>query len=131
MRSPLAGPNRSLWGSYLIRTAGGPVIYVAGDSAYFDGFEQLGAEYDIDLAIFNMAAYAPRWFMAASHMDPHETVRAFTEIGARKLMIAHWGTFRLGDEPVHLPPRDLHAALAQKGLLPHQVELGLGRTYFF
>lgn len=131
MRNPLEGPNRSLWGGYLIRTAGGPVIYVAGDSAYFDGFEQLGNDYDIDLAIFNMGAYAPRWFMAPSHMDPGETVRAFTEVRARKLMIAHWGTFRLGDEPVHFPPRDLETTLDRQGLLSRRISLGLGQTYFF
>ena len=131
MRSPLAGPNHSLWGGYLIRTAGGPVIYVAGDSAYFDGFEQLGADYDIDLAIFNMGAYAPRWFMASSHMDPDETVRAFTELDARRLMLAHWGTFRLGDEPVHFPPLDLEAALDRQGLRSRRIRLGLGETYFF
>ena len=131
MRNPLVGPNRSLWGGYLIRTAGGPVIYVAGDSAYFDGFEQLGADYDIDLAIFNMGAYAPRWFMAPSHMNPEETVRAFVELGARNLSIAHWGTFRLGDEPVHFPPRDLEAELAKRGLSSRQVPLALGQTHFF
>jgi L-ascorbate metabolism protein UlaG (beta-lactamase superfamily) len=131
MRNPIVGPNRSLWGGYLIKTAGGPVIYVSGDSAYFDGFEQLADDYDIDLAIFNTGAYAPRWFMASSHMDPAETVRAFQEIRARQLMIAHWGTFRLGDEPVHFPPRDLAKALEQKGLLSRWVDLDHGQTHFF
>ena len=131
MRNPIIGPNRSLWGGYLIKTAGGPVIYISGDSAYFDGFEQFAEDFDIDLAIFNMGAYAPRWFMAPSHMDPAETVQAFREIGARKLMIAHWGTFQLGDEPVHVPPTDLEKALDREGLLSHRVPLGLGETYFF
>jgi L-ascorbate metabolism protein UlaG (beta-lactamase superfamily) len=131
MRNPIIGPNRSLWGGYLIKTAGGPTIYISGDSAYFDGFEQLAAEYDIDLAIFNMGAYAPRWFMAPSHMNPSETVQAFQEIGARRLMIAHWGTFQLGDEPVHFPPADLEKALGERGLLQRWVPLGHGETYFF
>lgn len=131
MRSPIVGPNRSLWGGYLIRTAGGPVIYVSGDSAYFDGFEQLAEDYDIDLAVFNLGAYAPRWFMASSHMDPSEAVRAFRQVRAKQLMIAHWGTFRLGDEPVHFPPRDLKSALDEKGLLSRWVNLDHGQTYFF
>ena len=131
MRNPIAGPNRSLWGGYLIRTAGGPVIYISGDSAYFDGFEQLAEGYDIDLAVFNMGAYAPRWFMAPSHMNPEETVRAFREIGARNLMIAHWGTFQLGDEPVHFPPEDLKKALGREGLLSRWIQLRLGESYFF
>ena len=131
MRNPLIGPNRSLWGGYLIKTNGGPVIYIAGDSAYFDGFEQLGEDYDIDLAVFNLGAYAPRWFMAPSHMNPAETVKAFEEIQARQLMIAHWGTFRLGDEPVHFPPRDLKHALGEKGLLSRWIGINHGQTYFF
>lgn len=131
MRSPITGPNRSLWGGYLIKTAGGPVIYVSGDSAYFDGFEQLAEDYSIDLAIFNLGAYAPRWFMAPSHMNAAETVQAFQEIKARRLMIAHWGTFRLGDEPVHFPPRDLRQALDKKGLSSRWIDLLHGETYFF
>jgi L-ascorbate metabolism protein UlaG (beta-lactamase superfamily) len=130
MRNPIVGPNRSLWGGYLIKTAGGPVIYISGDSAYFDGFSQLGQDYDIDLAIFNVGAYAPRWFMAPSHMNPAETVQAFEEIQARKLMIAHWGTFRLGDEPVHFPPRDVRHALAEKGWLSRWIDLGHGQTHY-
>jgi L-ascorbate metabolism protein UlaG (beta-lactamase superfamily) len=131
MRNPLIGPNRSLWGGYLIKTAGGPVIYISGDSAYFDGFEQLADEFDIDLAIFNMGAYAPRWFMAPSHMNPAETVQAFQEIKARRLMIAHWGTFQLGDEPVHFPPEDLKQALDEKGLRSRWIPLGHGESTFF
>jgi N-acyl-phosphatidylethanolamine-hydrolysing phospholipase D len=45
--------------------------------------------------------------MASSHMNPRETVQAFKELNVRKLMIVHWGTFRLGDEPVHFPPVDI------------------------
>ena len=131
MRNPITGPNRSLWGGYLIKTAGGPVIYVSGDTAYFDGFEQFADDYDIDLAIFNLGAYAPRWFMAQSHINPAETVRAFQEIKARQLMIAHWGTFQLGDEPVHFPPGDLRKALDDKGLFSRWIDLGHGQTHFF
>ncbi len=130
MRSPLQGPNTSLWGSYLIRTAQGYTIYVAGDTAYFDGFEQIGAAFDIDLAIFNLGAYEPRWFMAQSHINPRETVRAFRELNARKLMIVHWGAFRLGDEPVHFPPRHLRLELEKEGLLDRWVPLQSGQTYF-
>jgi L-ascorbate metabolism protein UlaG (beta-lactamase superfamily) len=131
MRNPLIGPNTGLWGSYLIRTRFGATIYVAGDTGYFDGFEQIGAEFDIDLAIFNLGAYEPRWFMAPSHMNPAETVQAFRELGARRLMIVHWGTFRLGDEPVHFPPNDLRPALAAAGLESCLLDLEHGQTFHF
>ena len=131
IRNPLAGPNRALWGSYLIKTAAGPTLFLSGDTAYFDGFSQLGREFSIDLAIFNLGAYEPRWFMAPSHANPSETVQAFKELGAKKLMIIHWGTFRLGDEPVHFPPMDIRQALEKEGLLDRLVDLRHGETYFF
>lgn len=131
MRNPFVGPNRSLWGSYLIRTAGGPTIYVSGDTGYFHGFKEIGREFDIDLAIFNLGAYEPRWFMKPSHMNPQETVRAFEELGARRFMVVHWGTFRLGDEPVHFPPRDIRRAANERKLGHRLVAPSLGQTYFF
>ena len=130
MRNPIVGPNRSLWGSYLVETSGGYTIYVSGDTAYFDGFEQIGDQFDIDLAIINLGAYEPRWFMAQSHTNPAETVQAFKELKAKKLMIVHWGTFRLGDEPVHFPPRDIKAALKQEGLLDRLLDIKHGQTFF-
>jgi L-ascorbate metabolism protein UlaG (beta-lactamase superfamily) len=131
MRNPLKGPNCSLWGSFIIRTAGGPTIFIAGDAAYFDRFQEIGAESSIDLAVFNLGAYEPRWFMAQSHMNPLEVVKAFEELRASRLMVVHWGTFRLGDEPVHFPPQDLQKALAAKGLLDRLVHLDHGQTLYY
>ena len=128
MRNPLAGPNTGLWGSYLIRTKSGPNLYISGDTGYFDGFEQLGADWDIDLAIFNLGAYEPRWFMAPSHMNPEETIQAFKELKACHLAIVHWGTFRLGDEPVHFPPLEIREALRKEALEDHYIALEHGRT---
>ena len=76
-----------------------------------------------------MGAYAPRWFMAPSHMNPQETVDAFKRLRAKKLMIVHWGTFRLGDEPVHFPPLDLRNELEKQGLLDRWVDIKHGETY--
>jgi len=129
MRNPLIGPNRSLWGSYLIRTSQGYTIYLSCDTAYFDGFSEIGGDFKIDLAVFNLGAYEPRWFMAPSHINPPETVRAFKALGAEKLMIAHWGTFRLGDEPVHYPPLALGKELAGETLTDRWVDLKHGETY--
>lgn len=131
MRNPLVGPNRSLWGSFLVKTASGPTIFISGDTAYFDGFREIGEEFSIDLAIFNLGAYEPRWFMATSHINPGETVRAFRELQARHLLIVHWGTFRLGDEPVHFPPNDLRRELEEKGLSDRLVDLKHGQTLFY
>lgn len=128
MRNPLVGPNTGLWGSYLIRTKNGATIYISGDTGYFDGFGQIGAEFEIDLAIFNLGAYEPRWFMAPSHMNPEETVHAFQDLKARHMAIVHWGTFRLGDEPVHFPPIAIRAALREQELGHRFLDFRHGQT---
>jgi L-ascorbate metabolism protein UlaG (beta-lactamase superfamily) len=130
MRNPIKGPNTSLWGSYLIKTASGHTLYHSGDTAWFDGFDQIGQEFDIDLAIINLGAYEPRWFMAPSHMNPAETVQALKLLRAKKLIITHWGTFQLGDEPVHFPPLDLKKELEKVGLLERWVDIKHGQTYY-
>jgi L-ascorbate metabolism protein UlaG (beta-lactamase superfamily) len=66
--------------------------------------------------------------MAPSHMNPEETVTAFLDLKARHLSIAHWGTFRLGDEPVHLPPMAIRQALRERHLEDRYLELKHGRT---
>jgi L-ascorbate metabolism protein UlaG (beta-lactamase superfamily) len=131
MRNPLTGPNDSLWGSFLIKTASGITIYISGDLAHFDRFSELGREFEIDLAIFNLGAYEPRWFMAGSHVNPAETAEAFMELGAKHLMIVHWGTFRLGDEPVHFPPLHIREEMERRGVLHRLIHLDHGRTLFY
>ena len=129
MRNPLVGPNRSLWGSFLVKCASGFNIFISGDTAYFDRYREIGEAFPIDLAVFNLGAYEPRWFMASSHLNPAETVKAFTELGAKRLLIVHWGTFRLGDEPVHFPPLDIRKEMKKQGLLDRLVHLEHGETY--
>ncbi len=131
MRNPITGPNTALWGSYLIRSSTGPTIFVSGDTAYFDRFDEIGQEFAIDLAIFNLGAYEPRWFMEKSHINPEDTVRAFQELGATKLMVVHWGTFRLGDEPVHFPPIDIRREMEKAGMLDRLIEISHGGTIYF
>jgi L-ascorbate metabolism protein UlaG (beta-lactamase superfamily) len=128
MRNPIEGPNTSLWGSYLVRTRSGANLYLSGDTGYFDGFGQIGDMVDIDLAVFNVGAYEPRWFMASSHANPKETARAFQELKARNLMIAHWGTYRLGDEPVHFPPIDMARSMNEIGLGHRLIRVDHGET---
>ena len=130
MRNPLIGTNRSLWGAYLIKTASGPTVFVSGDTAYFEGFREIGEEFDIDVAILSLGAYEPRWFMSDSHMNPAETVQAFRDLGAKYLIITHWGTFRLGDEPVWFPPVQIQEELEKQGLSGCYVPLKHGETFF-
>jgi L-ascorbate metabolism protein UlaG (beta-lactamase superfamily) len=131
MRNPIAGPNRALWGGFGVMTHSGYSIYISGDTAFFHGFDQIGGSppEPFDLAIFNLGAYEPRWFMQHSHLNPAECVTAFEQIGARWLLPIHWGTFRLGDEPVFLPPDDLKAEMRARGLAPQLLLLPHGASW--
>ncbi len=131
MRNPFKGVNTALWGSFLIETRSGPSILVSGDTAYFEGFKELGDEFSIDLAIFNLGAYEPRWFMRQTHLSPGEVVKAFQDLKARHLMVVHWGTFRLGDEPVFYPPLELREEVKKAGILDQLIHLPHGKTFSY
>ncbi len=131
MRNPFVGPNTSLWGSFLVRTESGINLFISGDLAYFDRFGEIGKEFPIDLAIFNLGAYEPRWFMAGSHINPRETAKAFRELNAKHLMVVHWGTFQLGDEPVHFPPLDIKREMEAQGMLHRLIHVDHGQTIFY
>ncbi len=131
MRNPLTGPNQNLWGSYLIGTKTGPTIFLSGDTAYFDGFKEIGERYSIDLAILSVGAYEPRWFMKQTHMNPAEAVQAAKDLNAKKILIVHWGTFRLGDEPVHVPPEEVKKELQKAHMTDRLLDIRHGETVYY
>jgi L-ascorbate metabolism protein UlaG (beta-lactamase superfamily) len=93
--------------------AGGRRVYFAGDSGYEEGlFSEIGRRCGApDLALIPIGAYEPRWFMRDAHMNPAEAVRVHRDIGARRSLAMHWGTFQLTDEGFDEPVRALQAAL--------------------
>ena len=110
-RSPF-DTNRRLWGGYMFR-AGGRLVYFAGDSGYDDGLfleirRRCGAP---DLALIPIGAYEPRWFMQSAHMNPAEAVRVHRDVGSRRSIAMHWGTFQLNDEGREEPVKALGEAL--------------------
>jgi L-ascorbate metabolism protein UlaG (beta-lactamase superfamily) len=108
--------NETLWGSYVIHTED-LTVYFAGDTGYGGHFSAIARKHPkIDVALLPIGAYEPRWFMAASHMAPKESVRAFVDSGATRALGMHFGTFQLTDEGVAQPLFDLSKALSQYGL---------------
>jgi L-ascorbate metabolism protein UlaG (beta-lactamase superfamily) len=93
------------FGGFLIEYAG-RTIFHCGDTAYFDGFKEIGARAGIDIALLPIGAYeAPT--KRDVHMNPEEALQAFRELRARMMIPMHFGTFRLSYEPLHEPPRRL------------------------
>ncbi|GIP60342.1 MBL fold metallo-hydrolase [Paenibacillus woosongensis] len=96
--------NTSHWGGYVLepaRTTEGQqehVVYFAGDSGYFSGFEEIGKRYKIDIALLPIGAYEPEWFMTSQHTTPEEALQAFLDVKAKLMIPMHYGTFRLADD---------------------------------
>jgi len=114
------------YGGYLIRAAGKSVFH-CGDSAYFDGFEEIGKRQQIDVALMPIGAYdAPSGRNV--HMNPEEAVRAFADLGAKVMIPMHYGTFPLGNEPHDEPVERLlmeadRLGISEQILIP---EAGVG-----
>ena len=96
-------------------------IYHAGDSAYFDGFKEIGRALKPEIALLPIGAYFPDSFRHV-HMGPDEALHAFRDLGARWLVPMHFGTFKLSFEPLDEPPRWLQE-LAHQQKLSHHIKL--------
>ena len=95
----------------------GRKIYHAGDSAYFNGFKEIGQQLNPDVALLPIGAYHPESFRKV-HMGPDEAVKAFTDLGAQWLVPMHYGTFRLSFEDMDEPPRWLRQLAQEHGISP-------------
>jgi L-ascorbate metabolism protein UlaG (beta-lactamase superfamily) len=108
--------NRALWGGFLIEAAGQRILH-AGDSGYGPHFREIAAgQGPIDLALLPIGAYEPRWFMKDIHMNPAEAVQAHLDLGARRSIAMHFGTFQLTPEGIDDPVGELAKALRERGV---------------
>jgi N-acyl-phosphatidylethanolamine-hydrolysing phospholipase D len=128
----LTDNHKALWSSWAV-TSSSRRFYFAGDTGYFNGFEQIGAALGpFDLAAVPIGAYAPREMMKSSHMNPEEAIRAAIDVRARQALAIHFGTFNLSDEPLAEPPRRFRAAASEASLLPSSAwVLKIGETRDF
>ncbi|MEU6086570.1 MBL fold metallo-hydrolase [Streptomyces sp. NPDC047085] len=93
----LRNTQHTLWASWAV--AGEEHrIYHSGDTGYFDGFTDIGAEHGpFDVTMIQIGAYSAFW--PDIHMTPEEGLRAHLDLqgGAPHgvLLPIHWGTFNL------------------------------------
>jgi L-ascorbate metabolism protein UlaG (beta-lactamase superfamily) len=102
------------FGGYVIRGAG-HTLYHSGDSAYFDGFAKIGKRLKPEIALLPIGAYRPDSYRGV-HTSPEEALQAFLDLGARRMIPMHYGTFRLSQEPMEEPVERLMAAARQAGV---------------
>lgn len=108
------------FGGFLIKSRD-RCLFHCGDSAMFDGFQEIGKRAEIDLALMPIGAYdAPSG--RPVHMNPEEALDAFEMLGAHSMLPMHHDTFPLGNEPIFEPAeRLLKGALARQ--IDHRVRL--------
>ncbi len=128
-RRGLFDSNRALWGGFVI-SGSRSRLYHAGDTAWFEGFREIGARFPgLDAALLPIGAYDPAWFMEKQHMNPEQAVQAFVDLGARLFVAMHWGTFKLTDEPLDEPPQRLRAEWRRRGLPEERLRIpAVGET---
>lgn len=102
--------NKTLWCGWVLRSPTHSLFF-AGDTALHPEFSSIATRCGpFDAAILPIGAYEPRWFMGSVHMNPEDCVSAVAQLktgqnGKRLVMTAaHWGTFKLTDEPMDEPP---------------------------
>jgi len=93
-------------------------IYHAGDSAYFDGFKEIGRRCPPEIALLPIGAYHPEG-MRRVHMGPEEALKAFKDIKAKFLIPMHYGSFKLSFESLSEPPQRLNELAQKEGLSQH------------
>ncbi|MFJ9562569.1 MBL fold metallo-hydrolase [Streptomyces fuscichromogenes] len=93
----LRNTQHTLWASWVVSGAEHR-IYHSGDTGYFDGFKDIGADHGpFDLTMIQIGAYSEFW--PDIHMTPQEGVRAHLDLQGGQphgvLLPIHWGTFNL------------------------------------
>lgn len=71
---------------------GSKTVYFAGDTALFSEMADLGAAFDIDLALLPVWGFGPT--LRGDHMTPQDAALALTMLHPRVAVPIHWGTFR-------------------------------------
>jgi L-ascorbate metabolism protein UlaG (beta-lactamase superfamily) len=133
-------PSRH-WGARVIRDVhrgfGGFVVksskhsfYHSGDTAYFDGFKEIGRRLTPELVLLPIGAYDPPSFRNV-HTSPEDALQAFLDIGARWMIPMHYGTFRLSHEPMDEPLQKLEEGAEQNGVRDSVLVLKEGLTRIF
>ena len=117
------------YGGYVVRS-GAQSIYHAGDTAYFDGFREIGERLKPQVALLPIGAYHPDSFRRV-HTSPEDAVQGFLDVGARWMVPMHYGTFRLSYEPVDEPVERLKADAKRRGIERQICVLEEGVTKFF
>ena len=102
------------FGGFLIESQSRGLFH-CGDSALFDGFQEIGNRAAVDVALMPIGAYQPPSGRPV-HMNPEEALEAFQMLGAQTMIPMHYDTFPLSGEPIHEPALRLQRAASGQGI---------------
>jgi L-ascorbate metabolism protein UlaG (beta-lactamase superfamily) len=117
------------FGGYAVRSQQHS-IYHAGDTAYFEGFREIGRRLHPELALLPIGAYHPEHFRNV-HTSPEDALQGFLDLGSQTMIPMHYGTFRLSYEPMDEPVQRLRAAAKAAGVSDRVLVLEEGKTRIF
>ena len=117
------------FGGYVLAT-GKQSLYHAGDTAFFDGFTEIGRRLHPEIALLPIGAYDPPSFRAV-HTSPEDAMQAFVDLKADHMIPMHYGTFKLSHEPMVEPVQRLLADAQRRGIEDKITVLEEGITEFF
>jgi len=131
----LADRMATLWGGFAV-FAPDFHLFFAGDTGYSKDFADIRRRFaarqaggGFDLALLPLGAYEPRWFMRDQHVNPAEAIQVHLDLGAKRSLGVHWGTFAMTDESLDEPPRALADARRARGLAEDDFfVLAIGQT---
>ena len=104
-RRGLTDFNKTLWGSFVIRS-GSKSIFFAGDTSYGKHFKEIAKVFPhLDYCLMPIGAYKPEYLMKESHLSPTEALQAFKDLGGKTFIPMHYATFDLANEPLGEPVR--------------------------
>lgn len=98
-RRSLLDMNTSHWGGWIVEDSSTQKsIYFVGDTGYFRGFHEIAKRFGIDMVLMPIGAYEPEWFMADSHINPEDAIKAFIDLNGNMFIPMHYGAYRLADD---------------------------------
>ena len=110
--------NDALWAGYVVKSGDFSVLY-AGETGYGPDFKTIGEKFAaLDMALLPVGGYEPRWYRQPMALDPTQAVQAYKDLGAKRAVALHWGSFDLSTETIDAARTELPKAVAAAGVSP-------------